>query len=77
MRDVFCTAGHDLGMKPVLRQRKERAQVHILICLLSLTLLRTVQQWMDASGISSGPRKLLKEMQEIRPVDALFESDNP
>ena len=32
---------------------------------------------MDASGISSGPRKLLKEMQEIRPVDALFESDNP
>ena len=77
VKDVFCTAGHDLGMKPVLRQRKERAQVHILICLLSLTLLRTVQQWMDASGISSGPRKLLEEMQEIRPVDALFESDDP
>jgi len=32
---------------------------------------------MDASGISSGPRKLLEEMQEIRPVDALFESDDP
>ena len=44
VEDAFRTAKHDLGMRPVYHQKKERTQAHILVCLLSLAMWRTLQQ---------------------------------
>lgn len=72
VEDAFRTTKHDLGMRPIFHQKKERTQAHILVCFLSLALWRTLQQWMKASGLGSAPRKLLEELKEIRSLDVLL-----
>jgi len=72
VEDAFRTTKHDLGMRPVYHQKKERVQAHILVCFLSLAMWRTLQQWMKASGLGTAPRKLLEEMKEIKFLDVLL-----
>jgi len=72
VEDAFRTAKHDLGMRPVYHQKKDRTQAHILVCFLSLAMWRTLQQWMKASGLGTAPRKLLEEMREIKSLDVLL-----
>lgn len=72
VEDAFRTAKHDLGMRPIFHQKKDRTQAHILVCFLSLALWRTLQQWMKASGLGTAPRKLLEEMREIKSLDVLL-----
>jgi len=50
VEDAFRTAKHDLGMRPIFHQKQDRTQAHILVCFLSLTLWRTLQQWMKTAG---------------------------
>ena len=72
VEDAFRTTKHDLGMRPIFHQKKERTQAHILVCFLSLALWRTLQQWMKTSGLGTAPRKLLEEMREIKSLDVLL-----
>jgi transposase len=76
VEDAFRTAKHDLGMRPVYHQKKERTQAHILVCFLSLAMWRTLQQRMKASGLGTAPRKLLEEMREIKSLDILLPTRN-
>ena len=72
VEDAFRTAKHDLGMRPIFHQKKDRTHAHILVCFLSLVLWRTLQQWMKASGLGTAPRKLLEEMKEVKSLDVLL-----
>jgi transposase len=72
VEDAFRTSKHDLGMRPIFHQKKERTQAHILVCFLALALWRTLQQWMKASGLGTAPRKLLEEMREIKSLDVIL-----
>jgi len=72
VEDAFRTTKHDLGMRPIFHQKKDRTQAHILVCFLSLALWRTLQQWMKASGLGTAPRKLLEEMKQIKSLDVLL-----
>ena len=33
---------------------------------------RTLQQWMEASGLGTAPRRLLEEMREVRSLDVVL-----
>jgi len=72
IEDSFRIAKHDLGLRPIFHQKKERTQAHILVCFLALALWRTLQQWMEASGLGTAPRKLLEEMREVRSLDVVL-----
>jgi len=72
IEDSFRIAKHDLGLRPVFHQKEDRTQAHILVCFLSLVLWRTLQQWMEGSGLGSAPRKLLEEMREVRSMDVVL-----
>jgi transposase len=72
VEDAFRTTKHDLGMRPIFHQKRERIQAHILVCFLSLALWRTLQQWMKTSGLGTAPRKILEEMREIKSLDVLL-----
>jgi transposase len=72
VEDAFRTAKHDLGLRPIYHQKQDRTQAHILVCFVSLTLWRTLQQWMKTFGLGTAPRKLLEEMREIRSLDVLL-----
>jgi transposase len=77
IEDSFRIAKHDLGLRPVFHQKEDRTQAHILICFLALALWRTLQQWMEASGLGSAPRKLLEEMREVRSMDVVLPTGCP
>ena len=59
-------------MRPIYHQKKDRTQAHILVCFLALSMWRTLQQWMKASGLGTAPRKLIEEMREVRSLDVLL-----
>ena len=61
-------------MRPIYHHTAQRTQAHILVCFLALVLWRTLQQWMDCSGIGTAPRKLLEELREIKSLDVLLPS---
>jgi transposase len=72
VEDSFRTEKYDLGMRPIFHHKQDRAQAHILVCFLALTMWRTLQQWMKASGLGTAPRKLLEELRELRSLDVLL-----
>jgi transposase len=72
VEDSFRTEKHDLEMRPIFHQKQERTQSHILVCFLALTMWRTLQQWMRASGLGTAPRKLLEELRELKSLDVLL-----
>jgi transposase len=72
VEDAFRTAKHDLGMRPIYHQKKDRTQAHIPAYFLALAMWRTLQQWMKASGLGTAPRKLLEEMKEIKSLDVIL-----
>jgi transposase len=72
VEDAFRTEKHDLGMRPIYHQKKDRTQAHILVCFLALSMWRTLQQWMNASGLGTAPRKLIEEMREVKSLDVLL-----
>jgi transposase len=72
VEDCFRTEKHDLGMRPIFHRKQERTQAHIFVCFLALTMWRTLQQWMKASGLGTVPRKLLEELRELKSLDVLL-----
>jgi transposase len=72
VEDSFRIEKYDLGMRPIFHHKQDRTQAHILVCFLALTLWRTLQQWMKASGLGTAPRKLLEELREMRSLDVLL-----
>ena len=72
IEDSFRIAKHDLGLRPIFHHTQERTQAHIFVCFLSLVLWRTLQQWMEASGLGTAPRKLLEEMREVHSLDVVL-----
>lgn len=72
IEDGFRITKHDLGLRPIFHHTAERTQAHILVCFLALVMWRTLQQWMETSGLGSAPRKLLEEMAEVRSLDVVL-----
>jgi transposase len=72
IEDSFRIGKHDLGLRPIYHQKQDRTQAHILVCFLSLVMWRTLQQWMEACGLGTAPRKLLEEMAEMRSMDVVL-----
>ena len=72
IEDCFRLCKHDLGLRPIYHQKQDRTQAHILVCFLALVMWRTLQQWMEGSGLGTAPRKLLEEMAEIRSLDVVL-----
>lgn len=70
--DAFRTTKSDLGLRPVYHHTAERTEAHILVCFLALAMWRTLQQWMECSGLGTAPRKLVEEMREIRSMDVVL-----
>ena len=68
---AFRTEKSDLGLRPVFHQLEQRVQAHILVCFLALALWRTLEQWMQAKGLGSCARQLVKEIAGIKSVDVI------
>lgn len=72
VEEAFRTQKHDLGLRPIYHQKQDRTQAHILVCFLALAMQRTLQKWMETSGLGTAPRKLLEEMAEVVSLDLIL-----
>jgi len=69
--NAFRMSKSDLGLRPVYHQKEHRVQAHIFICFLALSMWKSLEMWMDTSGLGKSPKKLFEELKEIRSVDVL------
>jgi hypothetical protein len=69
---AFRTQKSELVLRPIWHQHKTRVQAHILVCFLAYVLWKTLQQWMQASGLGSSPRTLLNELSRLKSTDVIL-----
>ena len=55
----------------MFHHKDDRLQAHILVCFLALALWRSLQQWMQAKGLGSCARQLVKTVATIKSVDVI------
>ena len=68
----FRVCKTDLAIRPIYHHKEKRAQAHILVCFLALTMWRALEQWMKASGLGTAPRPLLERIAAIRSLDVIL-----
>ena len=68
----FRVCKTDLAIRPIYHHTEKRAQAHILVCFLALTMWRALEQWMKASGLGTAPRPLLERIAAIRSLDVIL-----
>jgi len=70
--DAFRISKSDLSLRPVFHQKTGRVEAHILVCLLTLALWRTLEMWMGGKGLGPCSRQLLKEVATVRGMDVVL-----
>ena len=68
----FRLSKTDLALRPIYHHLEQRAQAHILVCFLALVLWRSLELWMDSTGLGTAPRPLLEHLAEVRSLDVLL-----
>lgn len=72
---AFRIQKSDLVLRPIWHQHEHRVQAHILVCFLAYVLWKTLQQWMQASGLGSAPRTLLDELSRLKTTDVILPTE--
>jgi len=69
---AFRIHKHDLDIHPIWHQKQERVLAHILVCFLAFVLWKTLAALVRQAGLGDEPRRVLKELTEIRLVDVVL-----
>jgi transposase len=70
--DAFRIHKTDLGLRPVWHQKEDRVRAHILVCFLAYVLWKTLDRLCSRAGLGDEPRRVLRELSEIRLVDVVL-----
>lgn len=68
----FCEPSSELHLRPIWHHREDRVQAHILLSFLAYAMWKTLEQWMERSGLGSGPRTVIEEFQRIKSTDVVL-----
>lgn len=69
--NAFRMSKSDLRLRPIFHQKADRVQAHIFICFIALAMWKTLELWMNASGLGRSPMKLMEEFREIHSLDII------
>jgi transposase len=69
---AFRVHKSDLSIRPIWHQKEDRVLAHILVCFLAYVLWKTLAGLCERAGLGHEPRRVLKELQEIRVVDVVL-----
>jgi len=72
VESAFRTHKSDLQIRPIWHQHQDRVQAHILFSFLAYALWKTLQKWMERSGLGSGVRTVVEEFARIKAHDVLL-----
>ena len=63
---AFRTVKSDLVLRPIYHHVERRVHGHILVAFLAYALWKTLQTWMEASGLGRGVRTVVEELARIK-----------
>ena len=66
---VFRTGKSDLKIRPIWHQLEHRVHGHILFSFLAYALYKTLQIWMERSGLGRGVRTVIEEFARLKAND--------
>jgi transposase len=71
---VFRTGKSDLKIRPIWHQLEQRVQGHILFSFLAYVLWKTLQIWMERSGLGRGVRTVIEECARLKANDVILKT---
>lgn len=71
---VFRHEKTDLKLRPIWHQLAHRVQGHILFSFLAYALWKTLQIWMERSGLGRGVRTVLEELARLKANDVILKT---
>jgi len=71
---VFRTGKSDLKIRPIWHHLEHRVQGHILFSFLAYALWKTLQIWMERSGLGRGVRTVVEECARIKANDVILKT---
>ena len=69
---AFRTTKSDLSLRPIWHQLEDRVQAHILFSFLAYAMWKTLELWMEKSGLGNSPRPLLEEISRLKTNDVIL-----
>jgi len=72
VEEVFKTEKTELAIRPVWHQLEKRVQAHVLFAFLAYAMWKTLQAWMDRSGLGRGARTVIEEFARIKAADVIL-----
>jgi len=69
---IFRTGKSDLKIRPIWHQLERRVQGHILFSFLAYALWKTLQIWMERSGLGRGVRTVIEEFARLKANDVIL-----
>jgi transposase len=72
VESAFRITKDELEIRPIWHQKGDRVQAHILVCFLAYALWKTLEGWMNRSGLGDAPRTVLEELAKIKSGDVVL-----
>jgi transposase len=72
VEEAFKTEKTELAIRPVWHQLEKRVQAHVLFSFLAYAMWKTLQTWMDRSGLGRGARTVIEEFARIKATDVIL-----
>jgi transposase len=72
VEEVFRTEKTELAIRPIWHQLEKRVQAHVLFSFLAYAMWKTLQTWMERSGLGRGARTVIEEFAKIKAADVVL-----
>jgi len=69
---VFRTEKTDLKIRPIWHHLEHRVQGHILFSFMAYALWKTLQIWMERSGLGRGVRTVLEDLARLKSTEIVL-----
>ena len=77
VESAFRITKDELEIRPIWHQKGDRVKAHILVCFLAYALWKTLEGWMNRSGLGDAPRAVLAELTKIKSGDVVLPTQTP
>lgn len=72
VEEAFKIEKSELAIRPVWHQLEKRVQAHVLLSFLAYAMWKTLQAWMEHSGLGRGARTVIEEFARIKATDVVL-----
>jgi hypothetical protein len=70
--EAFRTEKTELNIRPIWHQLEKRVEAHVLFSFLAYAMWKTLQTWMERSGLGRGARTVIEEFAKVKAADVIL-----